>query len=291
MKYRWVPVPESELSPRGRSRRRWIWRKAEGVKFRLSPVGGGRRSVRRPETMARIARIVVPGCAYHVTHRGNRRGEIFPRDGDQDLYEALLREYAHRHELEIWAYCWMPNHVHLVVVAHRTDSLSRAIGVAHRRYSRSINRRNDWTGHLWANRFYSTPLDSAHLLLAVRYVELNPVRAGLTRTAEEYAWSSARAHTLGSVDTLLSARSPFPGAIGDWSAWLRQGLEDDELELLRERTRTGRPCGAPGFVRELEQRSGRRLRRLAPGRSGLDGSPAPAADRPGDGSREGSGDS
>jgi putative transposase len=180
----------------------------------------------------------------------------------------------------------MPNHVHLVVVAHRADSLSRAIGVAHRRYSRSVNRRNDWTGHLWANRFYSTPLDSAHLLLAVRYVELNPVRAGLTRTAEEYAWSSARAHTVGSVNALLSPRRPFPGAIGDWRAWLSQGLEDDELELLRERTSTGRPCGAPDFVRELEHRSGRRLRPCAPGRSGSCQSPPPAADEPGDGSED-----
>lgn len=242
--------------------------------------------------MARIARIVVPGCAYHVTHRGNRRGEIFPRDGDQDLYEALLRAYADRHELEVWAYCWMPNHVHLVVVAHRADSLSRAIGVAHRRFSRAINRRNDWTGHLWANRFYSTPLDSAHLLLAVRYVELNPVRAGFVATAEDYAWSSARAHSTGSVDPLLSPRRPFPGAIGNWRAWLNQGLEPDELELLRERTSTGRPCGAPEFVRELEHRLGRRLRPFSPGRSGSGGSPESAEDRSGDesGSGDGSGD-
>jgi putative transposase len=216
--------------------------------------------------MARIARVVVPGCAYHVTHRGNRRGEIFLREGDRDLYRKLLQEYAARHELEVRAYCWMSNHVHLVVVGHRPDSLARTIGIAHRRYARILNRRNDWTGHLWANRFYSTLLDDLHLKHAVRYVELNPVRAGLTIAAEDYAWSSARSRILGIEDPLLSTRPPFAEAIDDWRAWLGQGVDVDLLETLRVHTATGRPCGSPEFVRALEKHLGRRLRPHTPGR-------------------------
>jgi putative transposase len=167
-----------------------------------------------------------------------------------------------------------------------------------------VNRRNDWTGHLWANRFHSTLLDSAHLLRAARYVELNPVRAGLTKSAEDYPWSSARANVRGERDSLLSPRRPFPEAVGDWRAWLSQGIEDDELETLRVHTATGRPCGAPEFVRELERRLGRRLRPFATGRRKLlageqpespsgDGPAAPTVDRPpvGKGGGDGGGDS
>jgi putative transposase len=213
--------------------------------------------------MARFARVVVPGCAYHVTQRGNRRGEIFLRDEDRDVYRDLLGEYSRRFGLEVWAYCWMSNHVHLLVAAHRPDSLARAIGISHRRYSRYLNRRQGWTGHLWANRFFSTLLDAVHLLHAVRYVELNPVRAGLADDAAAYPWSSARAHARGLADPLLSPQRPFPGAIEDWSAWLRQGLEPEHLENLRMNTSTGRPSGSPEFVLELEKTLGRRLRPLA----------------------------
>jgi len=210
--------------------------------------------------MARLPRIAVPGCAYHVTHRGNRREAVFFRDEDRSAYRDLLREYAARYELEIWAYCWMTNHVHLVVVGHRPDSLARAIGNAHRRYSRYINRRQGWSGHLWSNRFYSTPLDTPSLWRAVRYVELNPVRAGLVAEATDYPWSSARAHVRAEVDPLLSPHRPFPGAIGDWRTWLRCGLEAPHLETLRANTSSGRPTGSPEFVLRLEQQLGRRLR-------------------------------
>lgn len=210
--------------------------------------------------MARFARVVVPGCAYHVTHRGNRRGEVFFRNEDRDVYRDLLLEYSGRFGLEIWAYCWMSNHVHLLVVAHRPDSLARAVGVSHRRYSWHVNRRQGWSGHLWANRFFSTPLDAPHLLHAVRYVELNPVRAGLADEPIDYPWSSARAHARGLVDPLLSPGRPFPGSIEDWSAWLRKGLEPEHLESLRVNTATGRPSGSPEFVLQLEKTLGRRLR-------------------------------
>lgn len=210
--------------------------------------------------MARVPRVAVPGCAYHVTHRGNRREDVFFRDEDRLVYRDLLIEYAGRYGLEVWAYCWMTNHVHLVVVGHRPDSLARTIGNGHRGYAQYLNRRQGWSGHLWSNRFHSTPLDAPSLWRAVRYVELNPVRAGLANEAADYPWSSARAHARAEADPLLAPGRPFPGAIGDWQAWLRGGLEAAHLEALRANTSTGRPTGSPDFVLQLEQRLGRRLR-------------------------------
>ena len=209
--------------------------------------------------MPRFARIVVPGAAYHVTHRGNRKGEIFFRDEDREAYRRYLAEEASEHELEIWAYCWMSNHVHLVVVGHRADSLARAIGIAHRRYARYVNRRHEWTGHLWANRFHSTLLGGSHVLNAIRYVELNPVRAGLVAEAGAYPWSSARARCQGVDDSLLARRRPLPGAISDWRSWLAEGLEPEALEALRRSTSSGCPCAPPESVRSLEKHLGRRL--------------------------------
>ena len=191
--------------------------------------------------MVRIARVVYRDCPFHVTHRGNHRETIFPDVRSRRRYLALLREYGERFGLRIWAYCLMPNHVHLVVFAEQLDSMARGIGNAHRRYSRWINKRQDWTGHLWANRFYSTPLDAVHLWVAVRYVELNPVRAGLIERPEDYPWTSARAHALGMPDALLALARPFPGPVTDWSAWLLRGIADPAFDTIRANTSTGRP--------------------------------------------------
>jgi putative transposase len=209
--------------------------------------------------MPRIARVVVPGLAYHVTHRGNRRNNVFFEPRDRLVYKTWLSEYAARYDLEVWAYCLMNNHVHLLVVGHQPDSLSLTIGRTHGRYAQLQNRGHDWSGHFWANRFYSTPLDNRHLLAAVKYIELNPVRAGFVERVEEYEWSSARSHALGVEDTLLSSFRPFPSMVGDWSRFLASGLEQETLQKLRENTSTGRPTGSEAFIAVLEARLGRTL--------------------------------
>ena len=218
--------------------------------------------------MARFARVIVPGYPYHITHRGNRREDVFFKAADRDVYRAWLRRYADEFGLEIWAYCLMSNHVHLIAVPRRADSLARAIGRTHMRYARRTNRLREWSGHLWANRFFSTPLDESHLWQAVKYVELNPVRAGMAARAEDYAWSSARAHALGEPDGLLSQGRPFPapGLVGDWSAWLATGLSEESVKGLRYATATGRPCGGEPFVSMFEGLLGRLLRPLKRGR-------------------------
>jgi len=207
--------------------------------------------------MPRIARIVVPGLVHHVTHRGNRSGNLFFTAEDRTVYRRWLAEYSARYEMEVWAYCLMSNHVHLLVVGQREDSMSSAIGRTHMRFARWINQRQGWSGHLWQNRFFSTPLDHDRLWRAVRYVERNPVRAGIVGRAEDYLWSSARCHCNGVDDALLADSRPFPGPIADWSAWLSEGLEPEVLAELRRNTSAGRPTGSRAFAARLEERSGR----------------------------------
>ena len=129
--------------------------------------------------MARIARVVAPGLPHHITQWGNRRQQTFFTDDDYQQYVALLSSSCRRSGVEIWAYCLMPNHVHLIAVPQEPDSLRAAIGEAHRRYTRMINFRQGWRGHLWQERFASFVMDEQYLLATARYVETNPVKAGL----------------------------------------------------------------------------------------------------------------
>ena len=127
--------------------------------------------------MARLVRIVVPDCPHHVTARGNRREPIFFEDGDQEIYRDLLSEQMSKASVKVWAYCLMPNHVHLILYPSTEDGLAQALGAAHRRWANFVNARSRWRGHLFDGRFASVVMDESHLLAAVRYVALNPVRA------------------------------------------------------------------------------------------------------------------
>lgn len=216
--------------------------------------------------MARIARAIVPGVPYHVTHRGNHRSDVFFTPEDRNIYLALLEKHAKRFEMEIWAYCLMTNHIHLLVVGRREESLARAIGFTHMRYSQGVNKRMGWTGHLWANRFYSTALDGEHLWEAVRYVERNPVRANLVARAEVYPWSSGACHAGLRPDALLSPSRPFRGAVEDWAAWLSRPGDERIADSIRRNTCTGRPSGSDAFIDDLESRLARVLRPLKRGR-------------------------
>ncbi len=214
--------------------------------------------------MARLARVVVSGLPHHVTQRGNRRLETFFCDEDYAAYRGLVARFCRQASVAVWAYCLMPNHVHLILVPADEAGLRRALGEAHRRYTREINLRQGWRGHLWQERFHSFPMDEGHLLAAARYVELNPVRAGLVRLAEDWPWSSARAHLAGRDDLLVDV-APLLAPAPDWRAFLAEAGAADELETLRRHGRTGRPLGTPAFVERLEAQLDRIL---TPGRPG-----------------------
>ena len=208
--------------------------------------------------MARLARVVIPGIPYHVTQRGNRRQQTFFEDGDYALYRDLVAEAARRAGAGIWAYCLMPNHVHLIVVPSDADGLRRTFADAHRRYTGFINARQRWTGHLWQGRYGAVAMDETHLAAAARYVALNPVRALLVDRADEWEWSSVRAHLAGKDDQLVQV-APLLERLGDFAAFLGGAEDQQATRALRIAETTGRPVGSPQWVGEIEARSGRSL--------------------------------
>jgi putative transposase len=214
--------------------------------------------------MARLARVVAPGIPHHVTQRGNRGLKTFFGNEDYQTYLALMAENCASAGVEVWAYCLMPNHVHLILVPQDPDGLRRALGEAHRQYTRRVNLREQCIGHLWQERFRSFPMEDAHVLDAARYVELNPLRARLVRRLERWRWSSARAHLDGCDDTLVKV-APLLEQVPDWKNFLDGGLDDESLNTIRRHVRTGRPLGSDGFLERLEAQLDRPLK---PGRRG-----------------------
>lgn len=208
--------------------------------------------------MARIARIIVPDIPHHITQRGNRRQQTFFGDEDYREYIALMAQWCGKHQVEIWAWCLMPNHVHLIAVPKSEEGLARAIGEAHRRYTRMINERQGWKGHLWQERFASYPMDENHLLAAARYIEMNPVAAGLVESPREYPWSSAQAHLNDKQDGLTTIK-PLLSRVPEWSDFLTLSTEE-ELDILKKHEKTGRPLGKDTFIASLEKRLQRVLR-------------------------------
>lgn len=213
--------------------------------------------------MARIARVIAPGIPHHVTQRGNRRQQTFFCDDDYTAYIDLMSEWCGKYCVEIWAWCLMPNHVHLIAVPESEEGLARAIGEAHRRYTRRINFREKWRGHLWQERFASFPMDESYLLAAARYVEMNPVAAGIVLRPEEYAWSSSQAHLMAQDDKLVKVE-PLLSMVSNWRDFLSLSTEE-ELTTFRKHERSGRPLGQETFVDQIEAMLERTLRPQKPG--------------------------
>jgi putative transposase len=226
--------------------------------------------------MARIARVVVPALPRHVTQRGNRREPVFFGAEDYQLYRGLIATAARRADAAIWAYCLMPNHVHLIVTPADEGGLRATFAEAHRRYTRAINVRFHWTGHLFQGRFGAVVMDEPHLLAAARYIALNPVVAGLVSRAEDWPWSSARAHLAGEDDELATV-APLHALIPDFAALLAAPADPVTTTRIERAPTIGRPLGAPEWIAALERRLGRPL---APGKPG----PKPRVD--GDTGRE-----
>jgi len=144
--------------------------------------------------VARLAPVIAVYVPHHVTQRGNARQFILTSDAERLVYPDLLRNNAALHQLSLIGYCLMSNHVHLIVIPRKADSLALTLKHTHGRYATYWNIRHASSGHAWQGRFYSCPLDTPHLWAALRYAELNPVRAGMVAQAESYPWSSAAAH-------------------------------------------------------------------------------------------------
>ena len=219
--------------------------------------------------MARLSRIVIPEVAHHVTQRGNRRLPIFFSDDDRRTYLAELASGFAATGVRCLAWCLMDNHVHLILVPASEDGLRAALGDAHRRYARRINFREGWRGYLFQGRFASYPMDDAHLMAAVRYVENNPVSARMVDQAEAWPWSSARSHVAGkrTANDPLTDVAALGRHVRNWRALLRHGVDladaggeaEAMAETIEARLRTGRPLAAEQWIEAQEEALDRRL--------------------------------
>ena len=209
--------------------------------------------------MPRVARIIAKDYPYHVTQRGNYQQTVFESEADYRQYLAWLKEYSEKYSLDIWSYCLMSNHVHFVCVPRNDNSLARTLNTLHMRYSQYYNRKKGITGHLWQGRYYSSILDDMHLYAAVRYVENNPVRAGIVQEPEGYAWSSTRGHCGIVSDGILSGTCHLCDEIDDWPRYLRDDESAEVIERLKVNVISGRPCGDESFRKSVETVVGRSL--------------------------------
>ena len=168
-------------------------------------------------------------------------------------------------QVETWAYCLMPNHIHLIVVPETKDGLNQAIGVAHRRYTRRINFREGWRGHLWQGRFSSFIMDEGCLLACTRYVELNPVRSGLVKKPEDWQWNSAGPHMKGTDDLLVKTKPLLKIVNKSREYFLSIDAQESEIALFRKHERTGRLLGSDSFIGRMEHLLDRRFKPQKPG--------------------------
>ncbi len=203
--------------------------------------------------MPRKARVVAPGLPHHVTQRGVGRQTVFYTNRDRQVYLGLLAQQSRLASVRILAYCLMTNHIHLVVVPEEASSLALCMQRVHGRYAQYLNARRRRSGHLWQNRYFSCPLDQQHLWAALRYVEQNPVRAGLVNSVSAYRWSSALAH-LGGRDESRALDLNFwheNGGTDSWRQLIEQSIDSEVLNHLRRATYACRPCGNLDFETSL----------------------------------------
>jgi putative transposase len=208
--------------------------------------------------MGRYRRIILPDYPHHVVQRGSRRGRLFFSGSDHTTYLSLLSRLCPKFGVEIWAYCLMPNHTHFMSVPKSTNALSKLFRAVNHAYSLRINEREGWTGHLWQGTFKSYVMDHDYMITAARYIENNPVSAGMVERAEDYPWSSARAHFAGEDDGLVKVK-PLLEFYPRWGELVHSTLPIREIEAIRKHEKTGLPLGGKQFISRLEAQAGRSL--------------------------------
>jgi putative transposase len=211
--------------------------------------------------MARLRRVVAVNVPHHLTQRGNAQQCILNRDEDRAVYLKLLKENIETYNVSLLGYCLMTIHVHLIVVPTQLDGLALAFRNAHGRYAAYWNAIHGASGHAWQGRFYSCSLDESHLWAALRYTELNPVRARLVSEPHSWPWSSAAVHCGRSeaIPWLADGLWRNRWTVLAWREYLAASESASDHAAIRRSTHTGRPLGDADFVSHLEKTTGRRL--------------------------------
>lgn len=219
--------------------------------------------------MPRIARVVAAEYPHHITQRGNYRQKIFSSDADYKKYIALLRDEAKRYYLTVVAYCLMPNHVHLIGIPQKEDSMGKVFKYVNMKYSQYYNKKMHVSGHLFQGRFFSCIIDEQHTIACVRYIERNPVRARMVNNPCLWESSSAKVHCEVNKYDELGVNKLFDYIEynqKDWKKFIELSDNPDEIKQIRESTRKGRPLGSNDFVEKLEGKLNRFLRLKPKGR-------------------------
>jgi putative transposase len=210
--------------------------------------------------MPRIARIIAPHYPHHITQRGNNRADVFFDDEDKTIYLSLLKDYSEKWSVEIWAYCLMTNHVHILAVPAEEGSLSRCIGRTNLLYTQHVNRKYERSGRLWQNRFFSTVVDTeSYLWVVARYIEQNPVKLSLVMRPEDYPWSSCRGNVSGQNDELITKKGWLDEKKRESYRIFLTRQDPVMDQKIRINTSTGRPLGSEGFIAGLENQLCRKL--------------------------------
>lgn len=196
--------------------------------------------------MPRAARAVLPDCPLHVVQRGINRQTCFFSEADYRTYLRHLAEYSRQHGCSVHAYCLMTNHVHLLLTPHSHDACARMMKMVSQCYVQGVNHRLARTGTLWEGRFYSALVSSErYLLMCYRYVERNPVSAGMVAAADDYPWSSHRTNIGLSRDDFITPHAAFQSVgMEAYKLLCRQDVPADMLDEIRKATRLGRAIGA-----------------------------------------------
>jgi putative transposase len=207
--------------------------------------------------MPRIARIVGVGYPHHIVQRGNNRENVFLDQTDYQKYLSFLTRYSKEKEIAILAYCLMENHVHLLVIPQEEEALAKMMQGVALCYTQYFNRKEGRTGRLWECRYQSTVIDGERYLWAVsKYIESNPVRAGIAKRPEDYSYSSAKAHILGRQNPLLKEPLFDKDEINQYRKLMKSDEDKRVLKEIRNQTRLGKPLGDEGFLESLSERLG-----------------------------------
>jgi len=224
--------------------------------------------------MSRLPRYFIPDTPFHVILRGNNREPIFANDEDCQFFRDVLLDAVKRHGVSVHAYVFMTNHIHLLASPSRADSLPKALQSLGRRYVQYFNYRYQRTGTLWEGRYRATVVDAEpYLVECMRYIELNPVRAGMVKHPADFIWSSYHANAQGAQDALVTHHELYlrAGRASDerqavYQDFFKTHTAPETLSRIRDCTNKGWALGDEGFGSKIEALANRRVAPLPKGR-------------------------
>ena len=221
--------------------------------------------------MPRMARIVVPNLPHHIVQRGHNRNAVFVEEADYAYYLETLDHWKRELDVLVYSWCLMTNHVHLILSpGDDADALGKLMKRLAGRQTRYVNKQEHRTGSLWEGRFKSSPIQTdSYLLQCCRYVELNPVKAGMVKRAEDYPWSSFRSKVGLEASTLLDHDPCYQAMSAPeqlYRQFVEQGIPDEEQHFIHDRVQCNGLTGGSAFTDEVELRTGLRIEHRLPGR-------------------------